>query len=111
MTLFGQTIYGIHLGLLLLTAASTVLVFLLARRLLDPYAGTVAGVAFALLTLGRYTLAFNIEHLVVFLVLCGSLVMLTAYTRQSRKIRRLLPGALLYLALLSSLLQFLLSAI
>lgn len=81
MTLFGQTIYGIHLGLLLVTAASTVLVFLLARRVLDPYAGIVAGAAFALLTLGRYTLAFNSEHLIVLLVLCGSLTMLTALDR------------------------------
>lgn len=81
MTLFGTTIYGIHLGLLLVTAASTVLIFLLARRILDQYAGVVAGAVFAMLTLGKHALAFNVEHLVVLLVLSGSLVLLAALDR------------------------------
>ena len=81
MALFGQSSYGIHLGLLFVNAASTILVFLLARRLLDPYAGALAAAAFAILTLGKYTLAFNIEHLVIFLVLGGFLLMLRAIDR------------------------------
>jgi len=78
MTLFGQSSYGIHLGLLVLNAASTMLVFLLARRLLDTHAGVIAAAVFALLTLGKYAFAFNIEHLVVFFFLSGSILMLRA---------------------------------
>ncbi len=81
MALFGQTPYGIHMGLLLITAVTIVLVFLLARRMLDSYAGIMAGIAFALLTLGKYTLAFNIEPLVLLLVLSGFLVMLSLIVR------------------------------
>lgn len=81
MMLFGQNPTGIHFGLLLLSGATTVFVFLLGRRLLDTYAGVAAAVAFAILTLGKYTLAFNIEHLVIFLVLGGLLLMLRAIDR------------------------------
>src|SRR5690242_16184890 len=35
MSVFGQTIWGIHLGLLLINAASVALLFLLGRRLLN----------------------------------------------------------------------------
>ena len=83
MTLFGHTPYGIHMGLLLITFVTIVLVFLLARRLLGSYAGVMAGITFALLTLGKYTLAFNIEPLVMLLVLSGSLIMLSAIGRGS----------------------------
>ena len=83
MALFGQSPFGIHLGLLFLNTATTVLVFLLCRRLFDPYTGTIAAAAFAILTLGKYALAFNIEHLVIFLVLGGLLLMLRAIERGS----------------------------
>jgi 4-amino-4-deoxy-L-arabinose transferase-like glycosyltransferase len=78
MMLFGQTPFGIHLGLLILNAASTVLIFLLARRLMDARAGVIAAIAFTLLTIGKYALAFNIEHLAVFFALSGSILMLRA---------------------------------
>src|SRR6266536_4713193 len=42
MSIFGQTISGIHLGLLLVNAAAVVLVFFLARRLISETAGVVA---------------------------------------------------------------------
>src|SRR5438309_11353815 len=42
MALFGQTIRGIHLGLLLLNAATILVEFLLARRLFGEYAGVAA---------------------------------------------------------------------
>ena len=81
MALFGQNSFGIHLGLLFLTGATTALLFLLCRRLLGVYAGVIAAAAFAILTLGKYTLAFNVEHLVIFLVLGGLLLMLRAIDR------------------------------
>src|SRR6516165_6895570 len=51
MAVFGQSPAGIHLGLLLVNAASIVLVFLLGRKLLDDVAGVVAAVCFALMSL------------------------------------------------------------
>lgn len=81
MTLFGQSPYGIHLGLVLITAVTIILVFLLARRLIGTYAGVAAGTAFALLALGKYTFAFNIEPLIILLVLAGSLALLRSIAR------------------------------
>ena len=81
MKVFGPTIYGIHLGLMLITAISTVLVFLLSRRFIGTYASVSACAIFAILTLGKYTLAFNIEHVVVLLVLLGALVLESALER------------------------------
>src|ERR1039458_9813087 len=50
MAVFGQTTAGIHLGLILLNAATTVLVFLLAKRLMDDIGAFVAAATFALLS-------------------------------------------------------------
>src|SRR5262245_17474357 len=51
MAVFGQTPSGIHFGLLLVNAASIVLVFLCGRRLLDDIAGLAAAIAYALMSL------------------------------------------------------------
>jgi len=53
MALFGQTIEGIHLGLLLINVSTMLMVFLLARRLFDDYAGVVACVTYGILSLSR----------------------------------------------------------
>jgi len=81
MAILGQSPYGIHMGLVLITAITTMLVFLLARRILGSYAGVMAGAAFSLLALGKYALAFNIEHLIILLVLSGFLALLSAINR------------------------------
>jgi hypothetical protein len=51
MAVFGQTPTGIHLGLAIVNAATIWLMFLLGRKLLDPVAGVVAAVTFALMSL------------------------------------------------------------
>ena len=47
LAIFGQTIAGIHLGLLVINAATTLLVFLLGKRLFGLLAGLVAGASYA----------------------------------------------------------------
>jgi hypothetical protein len=54
MAVFGQTITGIHIGLLLVNAVTIVLLFLLGRRLISAGAGVAAAAAFALLSLGSH---------------------------------------------------------
>src|SRR5450756_689627 len=49
LAVFGQTPGAIHIGLLLINAATTFLVFLLARRLFGPLAGLFAAASYALL--------------------------------------------------------------
>src|SRR5438034_6726644 len=49
MSIFGQTILGIHLGLLVVNVATIVLVFLLGRRLVNSVVGLTAGMSYAVL--------------------------------------------------------------
>src|SRR5437773_5720773 len=50
MSVFGQTITGIHLGLLLVNVATIVLIFLLGRRLVNSVVGLTAGMSYAVLS-------------------------------------------------------------
>ena len=86
MTIFGQTIAGIHLGLTIVNAATTVMIFLLAKKLFDPYTGAFAGASFAVLSLGKSVLglAANAEHFVIFFVSAGMIVMLKALGSSGR---------------------------
>jgi len=80
MAVFGQTIAGIHLGLLLVNAGSIILVFLLGKRLLDPPAGVVAAASYALLSVSPSVLGTSAHatHFVVLPALGGILLMLKA---------------------------------
>jgi hypothetical protein len=80
MALFGATPTGVHLGLLLVNAATIVLVFVLSRRFFDVRAGLIAATAYAVLSLGVsvFGLAAHATHFVVFFALAGMAVLLTS---------------------------------
>ena len=59
MAVFGQSISGVHFGLLIANAATIVLIFLLARRIFDSYSAVFAAGAYAILTLQKETLALS----------------------------------------------------
>ena len=84
LAIFGQTHTGIHLGLLFINAATTVLVFLLAKDLFDPVAGLVAGSAYALLSIGQHVQGFsaNAEHFVLLPALAAILLLRRAVRLQ-----------------------------
>jgi 4-amino-4-deoxy-L-arabinose transferase-like glycosyltransferase len=68
MALFGQTIVGIHVGLLLVNAVSILFVFLLARRLLGDAAAVAAAAAYAALSISP-SVAGTASHATQFVVL------------------------------------------
>ena len=80
MGVFGQTVSGIHLGLTCINAASTLLLFLLTRRLFDPLAAVLAAAGFAVLSVSPsvYGTAAHATQFIVPLVLGGTLVLLKA---------------------------------
>jgi hypothetical protein len=80
MAVFGQTIEGVRLGLLVANVATMVLVYLLARRLFDPATGLVAGATYALLSVSPSVLglAAHATHFVVLPALGGLLLLLKA---------------------------------
>jgi hypothetical protein len=78
LAVFGRSAAGVHLGLLAVTTVSTVLVFLLARRLFDARVGIGAAVAFATLSLNPHALGLGAyaEHFVLPAALSGALLLL-----------------------------------
>jgi len=101
MAIFGQTIRGIHVGLILVNSASIVLVFLLARRLFDSLAGLVAGASFAVLSVSRSVLgtAAHATHFVVLSALGGVLLLLKGVDNK-KPVTLFLSGLLFGLAFL-----------
>jgi hypothetical protein len=83
MSIFGQTITGIHLGLLLVNLATIVLVFLLGRQLVNSVAGLTAGMSYAVLSVSPSVLGFagHATHFVLLPVLGGTLVLLNTTKR------------------------------
>src|SRR5712692_889959 len=79
LKVFGETPAGIRLGLILVTSASTVCVFILGRRLLGPWPGVTAAATFATLTLSPAFLGIvaNAEHFAVLPGLVGIIVLLS----------------------------------
>src|SRR6266508_6988801 len=78
MAIFGQTIAGIHLGLLLVNLATITLIFFLGRRLFSVPAGVAAATAYAVLCMSPSVLglAAHAEHFVMLPVLGGRRLLL-----------------------------------
>jgi hypothetical protein len=95
LAVFGQTQRGIHTGLLIINAATVLVLFLLTKKLFGSGVGAAAAAAFALLSLGQWVhgIFANAEHFVILPALCGILLLL--YTVESKKWFSLLAGALL----------------
>ena len=96
MAIFGQTIAGIHLGLLVVNGIAIVLLFLLTRRLFDDVAGVVAAASYALLSLSPSVLGTS-AHATQFIVpiaLGGTILLLRAL--DSGKYGVLFVSGLLY---------------
>lgn len=78
MAVLGQTIAGIHIGLLLVNAAAIVLIALLGRRLFGVASGVAACAAYALMSVGSGVLGTQAHatHFVVLAALGGALLLL-----------------------------------
>lgn len=101
MAVFGETIAGIRIGLLIVNAATILLVFLLARRLMEPLSATAAAASFAFLSLGQPVLGSfaHATHFVMLFAVAGSLALLKGIdTARARWL--ITSGALFGLAVL-----------
>jgi 4-amino-4-deoxy-L-arabinose transferase-like glycosyltransferase len=99
MAVLGQTPSGIHLGLLLLNAATMVLVYVLSAELFGGLAGIVAAATYGLLSTSASVmgLAAHATHFVVFAAVAGLIVLLRAIERKQYWLY-LISGVLLGLA-------------
>ncbi len=83
MMCFGQTVVGIHVGLLVVNSISIYLVFLLARRVLDKDAAVISCATYAVLSLSQsvYGVFAHATHFVVLFSLAGFLLLLQYINR------------------------------
>jgi hypothetical protein len=96
MAVFGQTIVGIHLGFLLVNAATIVLIFLLGRRLFTPAAGVAASAAYALLSIGQgvFGAQAHATHFVALAAMGGTVLLLRAI--DTRRLSTLFGSGILF---------------
>jgi hypothetical protein len=78
MTLFGQTPFGIHLGLLIVNLISAGMVWLLARRLLGTQIAAAATAIYALMSVSQGVLGIfaHATHFVILFALAGFLLLM-----------------------------------
>jgi hypothetical protein len=96
LAVLGQSQGRIHMGLTLANAATTLLTFFLAARLLDPLAGIIAAASYALLSTSPSVNGFaaHATHFVVLFALGGVLLLLEGL--ESERIWRIFCAGLLF---------------
>jgi hypothetical protein len=96
MSIFGQTIAGIHIGLLLINAASIILIFFIGRRLFGLPAGVVAAATYAVLSLSPSVLglAAHASQFAMLPILAGTLLLVSDRSDQRGFGREFASGAL-----------------
>jgi hypothetical protein len=96
MALFGQTPAGIHLGLLVMTTATALMLFWLGKKMLDEMAGVAAATSYAVLAASPSMLGFagHATHFCAFFVTAGFCFMWQA--RQKENWRTLAAGGALF---------------
>ncbi len=101
MAAFGETPRGIRLGLILVNAATTLLLFAMGRRLLGGAGGAIAAVAFELLSVDRWNLSIfaHATHFVLLPAVAGLYLLMRA-PRSRRALWLLGAGFLLGVAVL-----------
>lgn len=80
MSLFGQTITGIHLGLMVMNCVTVLLIYKFGAKMVSSLAGVASACAYAVLSLDSSVLGFagHATHFVVFWAMAGLLVLLYA---------------------------------
>ena len=101
MGIFGQSISGIHLGLLIFNGIAIVLVFLLTRYLVDEIAGVVAALVYAFLSISPLVLG-TVAHATQFVVpiALGGLLLLLKVIDQRKTWMLVASGLLLGISFL-----------
>lgn len=96
LAVFGESPMGIHLGLAVMNAATCIVIFFLARHLMDSVAGVVSAAWYGIFSLSPKFLGLfaHAEHFVVFFAVLGVLLLLRAMEKD--RLRSLfLSGVLL----------------
>lgn len=83
MSLFGQTPYGIHIGLLITNIFTIVLIYVTGKKLFNSFAGIISCCSYAFLSLSPSVLGFagHATHFVALWAMGGLLTLLYAFDK------------------------------
>jgi len=86
MALFGESVQGVHMGLLVVNLATIILVFFISKRLFGFAAAFSSAVSYAFLSLSQSTLGLHAHatHFVIFFFLASILILLRGLRRQDK---------------------------
>jgi len=84
MLIFGQSVAGIHFGLLIINLFTSLFLFFIVKRFLGNTEALVAAIVFAVLSLNDTILGFagHATHFVTFAAVAGTLVLLKAFDKK-----------------------------
>jgi 4-amino-4-deoxy-L-arabinose transferase-like glycosyltransferase len=101
MAIFGQTVQGIHIGLMIVNCATILLVYLLARKMVDDFPAAVAGGIYGVLSLSSSVFGFaaHATHFVVLPAMGGTLLLLHALEKEKPRLY-FLSGTLLGISII-----------
>jgi 4-amino-4-deoxy-L-arabinose transferase-like glycosyltransferase len=93
MAIFGQTILGIHFGLLIVNLISITILYLIVKKLTNSFAGFIAATSFAFMSISDSVLGFagHATNYVVVFVLLALFILLKAIENE-KKIYYFLSG-------------------
>jgi hypothetical protein len=103
MTIFGKSVTGVHFGLLCISAASILLVFLVSKNFVSKVGAVIAAASFGILSVSmRFSgQAAHATHFVIFFALLGMYLLLKTYTGSKQKMLCFfLPGLFFSLAVI-----------
>jgi len=86
MAIFGRTVAGMHVGFIFLNVASLLVIYLIGKRLLQPWVGVISAGSFALFSINPYVSGYTIqsEHFIVFYISLGVLLSVYGLERNSK---------------------------
>lgn len=98
---FGQSIEAIHLGLLIINAATILFLFLLAKKIINSFAALLAAATYGITSLSPHIVGFaaHAAHFVIFFAIPGIYLLFVGFERK-RSWYFLLSGFMLGMAFL-----------
>lgn len=96
ISVFGESIHGIHWGLLLVNLSTIVLIFVLYKKLFHPLIAIISCTVYGMLSLGTTVLGFaaHATHFVILFALAGIFILIKSL--ETKKIFHLLQSGLFF---------------
>jgi hypothetical protein len=86
MLIFGKSTIGIHLGLLIFNGATSILIFLIGKKVFNSYTGLLSSITYAIISISQNVLGFaaHATHFVIFFAVMGIYLLILAIENKNK---------------------------